>query len=146
VRYRYERERWRLHLGSLYRLLGFRSPTAEDKAFGWGLNFAAGILFFKRDNLLLNATYGEGIARYISNLDALELDFDLNNEGTAIKALPVVGAYGAYEHHWTDQLRSTVSFGYDRVQNTVPQPPDAFSQSSYASGNLIWRPYKLLMA
>jgi len=142
VRYRYERERWHAHLGSLYRLLGFRSPTAEDKAFGWGLNFAAGILFFKRDNLLLNATYGEGIARYISNLDALELDFDLNDEGTAIKALPVVGGYAAYEHHWTDQLRSTVSFGYDRIQNTASQPPEAFNKSYYASGNLIWRPYK----
>lgn len=42
----------------------------------------------------------------------------------------------------TDQLRSTVTFGYDRVQNTAQQPFDAFSKSYYTSGNLIWRPLK----
>jgi hypothetical protein len=88
------------------------------------------------------AIYGEGIARYISNLDDLDLDFDLNNEGKGIRALPAIGAYGAYQHYWTNQLRSTVTFGYDRVQNTALQPFDTFSKSYYTSGNLILRPLK----
>ncbi|MGE0126612.1 MAG: hypothetical protein AB7U82_00795 [Blastocatellales bacterium] len=140
VRYRYERVRWHMQFGSLYRVLGFRSPLVEEKAFGWGLNFASGIMLRGRDNLLLNATYGHGISRYIANLDDLDLDFDLDDSGAPIKALPVVGAYGAYQHYWTDQLRSTVTFGYDRVQNAAFQPVDAFNKSYYAAGNLIWRP------
>ncbi|HZF38268.1 MAG TPA: hypothetical protein VE715_05570 [Blastocatellia bacterium] len=142
VRYRYERKRGHLQFGSLYRVLGFQSRIAEDKAFGWGLNFSSGILVAKRDNLLISATYGEGIARYISNLSDLDLDFDLNNDRKGIKALPAIGAFGAYQHYWTNQLRSTVTFGYDRVQNTDFQPFDTFSKSYYTSGNLILRPLK----
>jgi len=142
VRYRYERERGHLQFGSLYRVLGFRNLIDEEKAFGWGLNFSAGVLVGKRDNVLLSATYGEGIARYLNNLSDLDLDFDLENDGKGIRALPVIGAFGAYQHYWTDQLRSTVTFGYDRVQNTAPQPFDAFSKSYYTSGNLILRPLK----
>jgi hypothetical protein len=142
ARYRYERERGHLQFGSLYRVLGFRNLIAEDKAFGWGLNFSAGVLVGRRDNMLVSATYGEGIARYLNNLSDLDLDFDLNNDGDGITALPVTGAYGAYQHYWTSQLRSTVTFGYDRVQNTAFQPDDAFSKSYYTSGNLIWRPLK----
>ncbi|HEU0179607.1 MAG TPA: hypothetical protein VFV58_35705 [Blastocatellia bacterium] len=142
VRYRYERERGHLQFGSLYRALGFRNVVAEEKAFGWGLNFSAGVLTGKRDNLLISATYGAGIARYLNNLSDLDLDFDLANDGRGIRALPVIGAYGAYQHYWTRQLRSTVTFGYDRVQNTAAQPFDAFSKSYYTSANLIWRPLK----
>jgi hypothetical protein len=91
---------------------------------------------------LISATYGRGIARYISNLSDLDLDFDLAIENRGIRALPVVGAYGAYEHYWTKQLRSTVTFGYDRVQNTALQPFDTFNKSYYTSGNLILRPLK----
>ncbi len=144
ARYRYERERWHLHFGSLYRVLGFRSPTAEARAFGWGLNFGSGVMLFKRDNLLLYASYGEGMARYIKNLTGLNLDFDINDDGTNITALPVIGAYGAYQHYWTSQLRSTVTFGYDRVQNTALRPFNAlnFNKSYYTGGNIIWRPYE----
>lgn len=142
VRYRYERERGHLQFGSLYRVIGFRNRTDEEKAFGWGLNFSAGVLVGKRDNVLVSGTYGQGIARYLNNLSDLDLDFDLTNDGAGIRALPVIGAFGAYQHYWTDQLRSTVTFGYDRVQNTAQQPFDAFSKSYYTSGNLIWRPLK----
>jgi DcaP outer membrane protein len=142
ARYRYERHRGHLQFGSLYRVLGFQSAIVEDKAFGWGLNFSSGILVGKRDNLLLSATYGEGIARYISNLSILDLDYDLDNDGRFIRALPVIGVIGAYQHYWTKQLRSTVTFGFDRVQNTALQPGDIFSKSYYTSGNLIWRPLK----
>jgi hypothetical protein len=142
ARYRYERQRGHLQFGSLYRGLGFRNVIDEDKGFGWGLNFSAGVLVGKRDNLLLSATYGKGIARYLNNLSDLDLDFDLDNDGDGITALPVTGAYGAYQHYWTSRLRSTVTFGYDRVQNTAFQPDDAFSKSYYTSANLIWRPLK----
>ena len=45
-------------------------------------------------------------------------------------------------HLQTNQLRSTVTFGYDRFQNTALQPFGAFSKSYYTSGNLILRPLK----
>jgi hypothetical protein len=62
--------------------------------------------------------------------------------GACIRALPVIGVIGAYQHYWTSQLRSTITFGYDRVQNTAFQPGDIFSKSYYTSGNLILRPLK----
>jgi hypothetical protein len=42
------------------------------------------------------------------------------------------------EHYWQVHLRSTVTFGFDRVQNTAAEPETAFSNSYYMSGNLIW--------
>ena len=56
--------------------------------------------------------------------------------------MPVIGAYGAYEHYWTKHLRSAVTFGCDRVQNTALQPFDSFNRSYYTSGNLILSPLK----
>jgi len=138
ARYRYEADRWHTQISSLYRALGYNSGQRAQTIFGWGLNGSLGIMILGRDNIRLNGTYGKGIARYISNLNGLGLDLDLTNDATGLKALPVVAGYAAYQHYWWSKLRSSFTFGYDRVQNTTPQPGTAFSKSYYASGNLIW--------
>jgi hypothetical protein len=93
-----------------------------------------------RDQFHFYGSYGQGMARYVENLNGLGLDLDLNNQRTDLKALPVIAGYGAYKRYWAQRVRSTVTFGYDRVQNTVPQPEKAFSKSYYMSGNLLFNP------
>jgi hypothetical protein len=140
VRWRYEGSRGHVQMGTLYRGIGYNTGTVDRTVFGWGLNASGGIKVVGRDLLELYGSYGHGMARYVQNLDGLGLDLDLNNEGTNLKALPVVAAYGDYKHYWVDHLRSTITTGFVRVQNTVPQPATTFSKSYYMSGNLIWNP------
>jgi hypothetical protein len=127
--YRYEASSWHTQISSLYRAIGFNDGQRAQTVFGWGLNSSIGIMVLGRDNIWLSGTYGKGIARYISNLNGLGLDLDLNNDGTGIRALPVVAGYAGYQHYWPSKLRSTFTFGYDRVQNTAPQPGTVFSKS-----------------
>lgn len=138
AQYRYEAENWHTQISSVYRALGYNDGLRAQTIFGWGINGSVSILVLGRDNIWLNGTYGKGIARYISNLNGLGLDLSLNNDATGLRALPVIAGYAGYQHYWDHKLRSTFTFGYDRVQNTATQLGNVYSKSYYASGNLIW--------
>jgi hypothetical protein len=138
VRWRQEKRMGHIQVGTLYRGIGYSDGTRKRTIFGWGVNITGGIRVVGRDQFQFYGSYGEGMARYVENLDGLGLDLDLNNQSTDLKALPVIASYGAYKHYWAQRVRSTVTFGYDRVQNTVPQPEKAFNKSYYMSGNLLF--------
>lgn len=140
VRWRLEKRMGHIQVGTLYRGIGYSDGTRERTIFGWGVNITGGIRVVGRDQFHFYGSYGEGMARYVENLNGLGFDLDLNNQSTDLKALPVIASYGAYKHYWAQRVRSTVTFGYDRVQNTVPQPEKAFSKSYYMSGNLLFNP------
>lgn len=143
ISWRYEKTPGHIQVGSIFRALGYDFGDHDETVFGWGLSGSIGLNMFENDHLQLFGTYGAGIASLIENLEGLPYggyDLEYNNEGTKLKALPAIGAYAAYQHYWSPKVRSTFTFGYDRVQNTVPQPNNAVSKSYYASGNLIWNP------
>ena len=52
-----------------------------------------------------------------------------------IVALTALG----YTHHWADDWRSTVSYGYAHLDNTASQAGTAYHQTDYASANVIWQ-------
>ena len=55
-------------------------------------------------------------------------------------ALPALGWYTAFTHHWSLRFRSTGAVGYSGIDTTAGQPANAYSHSRYASGNLLWNP------
>ena len=139
IRWRYENQRGHLQVGSVLRALGYQDDTRNQIVFGYGLQVSTALRIFGDDSLQLYGSYGKGYARYIKNVSSY--DVDLDNSGGNIQAMPAVGTYLGYTHHWTRPLRSTITFGFDRVQNTAAQPGMAFSKSYYTSGNLVWNPF-----
>lgn len=122
-----------------------RSPAAylpngvSDSVFGWGLNFSGAQKFVGSDTFVYQAAYGAGMERYVNDTSGLGIDA-APKDSTHLKAVPQTAIYGAYQHYWMKQLRSSAVYGFTQVQSTSMQPGSTFHQSNYTAANLIWNP------
>src|SRR6185436_16133377 len=103
----------------------------------WGLNLSSGLTVFGKDSVQAQVTYGEGIFRY-SNDDFFNNDAAFDSSGD-LQALPYLGVMFGFTHHWSDHLRSTLSYGYVKLDNEDSQAADAYHQTHYASANAIYQ-------
>ena len=60
-------------------------------------------------------------------------------------ATPTWSSTFGYQHYWTKIVRSTVSYGYLRINNTAADPGTNYHVSNYASGNIIIQPSALYL-
>ena len=96
---------------------------------------------FGRDNIVLGAAYGHGMARYVGDTAPLGLDAaPISATNLSLKALPLFATYGSYQHYWKPWIRSNATVGFVQVQNTDFQPLTTYHKSTYSSVNLIWNP------
>lgn len=143
-RLRYELPAAHVQVSSVLREVGFRSDVVPDqRATGWGAAVSGAWLPRETDQLYAQFAFGEGFARYIEDLEATNSDAALDLQGNLV-ALPTIGFFTGWQHHWTDCLQSNLVFGFASVSNSAGQFARAFHQSSYISGNVIWTPLKNL--
>jgi hypothetical protein len=138
--FRVENERGHVQGSAIFRELAFESDNGpSDERFGWGTSLSIGVNVFEKDKLSLQATYGEGIARYVNDLSGNDLDAALDDKGR-LEAIPVFAAMAGYTHHWSKTWRTTVSGGY--VHTDAPDSLGRFAidNTEYASVNLMWHP------
>lgn len=141
-RFRNEWERGHFQLASVFRDLGVRLPTGQrETTFGWGVNATGGVNVYGKDNIVLGAAYGHGMARYVGDTAPLGLDAAPRSPtNLSLRALPLFGTYASYQHYWSPKVRSNVTGGFVQVQNTAFQLPTTYHKSTYSSVNLIWNP------
>jgi len=137
INVRWEREKFgHVQLAGIGRDIGVRGPlTGDQSVLGWGFNLSAGFNVLAKDSVQGQLTYGEGIFRF-SNDDFFNNDAAFDASGK-LKAIPYFGGMLGYTHHWSETLRSTVSYGYVHLDNEASQAPDAYHETHYASANLI---------
>jgi hypothetical protein len=145
IRYRYETEKGHLQAATVLRSVGGSASSTETEGiyatkhvFGWGENISGAVKTFTRDSFLFQGAYGNGMGRYFEDLTGLGADAAVNNG--KLVATPAFGTFGAYQHYWTDTLRSSAIYGYLILQREQSQDPAFFHQSRYSAGNLIWNP------
>jgi hypothetical protein len=127
-----------VQLAGMARDIGVRGPIVGDQSvLGWGLNLSSSMNVFGKDSVQGQVTYGEGIFRF-SNDDFFNNDAAFDSSGD-MEALPYLGVMFGYTHHWTDNWRSTVSYGYVNLDNAASQAPDAYHETHYASANVIYK-------
>ena len=123
---------------------------SRDSEIGWGLSLSSSYkvkLWDERDNLKWQLNYGQGIGRYINDMDSVGgLDAAFDPMGT-LRALPAFGGYVAFQHWWKQDMwglmraiRSTVVYGYTDVDTFSFQPGDTYSKTQRATINVIWSP------
>lgn len=124
-------------LASIFRYIGADSPI-RDQVFGWGLNLSSAVHLTEHDTLMGQVTYGEGIGRYgnDTSFGLLDAAFDANGN---LQALPYLGVFAGITHDWSDQWRSTATYGFVNVGNEVSQPLDAYDQTQYMTCNVIYQ-------
>ncbi len=131
-----------IQLSGLARLLGSSGGAFGDQeAFGGGLNLSGAVKVFGRDNLIGQVTYGEGIGRYGHDSGSFNTDAIVDSAGDLV-ALPYLGLLVGYTHYWSDQLRSSLTYGYVTVDNEGDQAAVAYHRTHYGALNLIWQPFE----
>jgi hypothetical protein len=141
VHFRKEWERGHIQLASAFRNLGAQLPNGiHETVFGWGVNGTTEVRVYGRDSIVAQVAYGHGIARYVGDTAPLGLDAAPKSPtNLSLKALPLVGTYGSYQHYWIPSVRSSATFSFVQVQNTPFQPASTYHKGYYTSANLIWR-------
>jgi hypothetical protein len=142
---RFEKENFgHMQFSTIFRDIGARDGLGVDHhVFGWGVNLSAGLDLGKNDTLQLLGVIGEGVGGMGNDTSFLNSDAAFESNGD-LKALPYWSAIGGFTHHWSDQFRSTITYGYVNLENTGGQAPTFYHTSQYASANLIWQARKRL--
>ena len=129
------------------------SGLPDESTTGWGIT-ASGRQPFQRsggkDFLLWQLTYGEGIGRYINDLNTVgggDAVFDPQGQ---LRALPVFAGYVSYLHEWPMTrgfvkswpgiLRSSLNLSWVDINNYNFQESSDYKSTREASVNLIYSP------
>jgi long-subunit fatty acid transport protein len=91
----------------------------------------------------LLGVYGHGVGGLGNDSGFANSDAAFDADGH-LKALPYWSVAVGYTHKWNDQFRSTLTYGYDNVNNTSGQAPTFYHLTHYASANIIWQLRKRL--
>jgi len=127
-----------LQLGGLVRQIRFDDGMGDkDDVIGWGTTLSGRIDPYGQDSIQFQGIYGEGVGRYITGLIGTGSDAAPDSSGN-LKALAAGAFFAAYQHWWTDTLRSTVGGEYGVVDNSTGQPDTATKNWQGAAINLIW--------
>jgi hypothetical protein len=139
---RWDTSRGHTYLAAVLREIAYDGATS-DSVLGWGASLSGRIDTHDKDSFRYQIAYGHGIARYIEDLRGLGLDAGPDGDGD-LEALPTYGGFLAYQHHWSEVLRSTATLSLTGVDNSAGQPADALEQTQYVAANLIWKAAKRL--
>jgi len=142
--YRYENFHGHLHVAALFRSVGGIIPSTtipdlERHTAGIGTSVSGTWALGARNSIVFQGVIGKGISNYYNDNFGLGTDVGFNANKRLV-AVPTGSAQGGYTHNWTDMLRSTVSYGYTRINNTATDPGTTYHVSNYATVNLIVQP------
>ena len=123
------------------------NPNENLHVGGFGIT-AGGNLpspWAEKDNFVFQATYGQAIGHYITDLRAVGgQDAVYDSTTNTMQALPVFATYAAYKHYWHGTLRSTFCAGYVNVYNLEIQSDSAYHRTLRLNINLIYSPVSRL--
>jgi hypothetical protein len=125
--------------------------TGADSATAWGASLSGVVPFHYFDlvdRFIFQVNAGEGIARYINDLNSLGGQDAVFNPLTGeLEPLPAIGWYFDYEHQWTRwvttremKLRSSFIWSFVKVDNLDFQLPTAYKKTNRYSLNVVFSP------
>jgi hypothetical protein len=129
-----ENSRGHVQLGLFGGMARFDPETGSTDDVGlWGVNLSTKLETFGRDNAIVQLTYGDGVGRYRGGPTAAP---DANGD---FEAVTVFGVLGSYQHHWSDDYRSTLAYSWGEGDLPEGVPATANEQLEYLAANLIWQ-------
>jgi hypothetical protein len=136
-----------LQAAVLFRQLqGFPSngPFNILDANGWGVTASGrwpSPIWREQDRILFQVNRGDGIGRYITDLESAgDQDGVYDAATNTVHLLPVLSGFIGYEHWWTKRFHSAVSAGGVRIHNLGIQPAGAYHLTRRYTTNAMWSP------
>jgi hypothetical protein len=142
------KEKWgNLRFGFLGRQLVAESDsgTGEASTFGYGMAFSGQLKVpYRNDNFQFQFGGGRGTGRYLQDLGSASEGQDgyYNEVSESLTALEAFGGFIAYQHWWSEVVRTNVTGGYVDVNNLEIQGEDALNATVYVMANTIYSPFK----
>ncbi len=117
-----------------------------EKVYAWGISISGSIttpLFDSRDKFLFQLNRGNGIGRYVNDLNSVGNYDGVFNESTGdLELFDVFAGYGSLQHWWDDALRSNFTFGWVDIDNPGFMDEETYKRTLRASANLMWNPIR----
>lgn len=137
---RMERDWGHMQLSGVVRRLSYIRDDTKRHDYGGGVSFTGSASVGEEDLFLYGANWGEGIARYTTDIGGSGLDAAIAPDG-GLRALTSYGGFFGYTHYWYRNWRSNLVYGYLRLDDEDELlAGDAFRSSQYGAVNLIWSP------
>ncbi len=145
------RDAWNVKFSALVRSLEARwdtDTTVKDDQIGWGFSLSGRRTvgwWDPRDNVILQLNYGEGIGRYINDLNTVNSQLGTGEDGAFdangnLKLLPAFAGFVSFQKFWSDRFRSTAILSLVDIDTQDFQPDTAYDRTLRFSTNLIWSP------
>ena len=117
---------------------GKMMTAVDDTEWGGAVSVAGRVLLPEQDNLRFTFSYGNTLGRYLS-ANAFD-DAAIDNTG-AINLTEIISGYVAYQHWWSDSLRSSFVFGAAYANQDTSKVPVSVDKLFASSNiNLMWSP------
>ena len=140
--------RWHLKTAIVLRKLAAQSvftPGLEPSTTAFAIS-ASGVFkvpfWGEQDNIKFQLMGGRGVGRYMNDTNTLGgLDAVFAPDGS-LDALPIFGGYSAFQHFWSEKMRSTFLYSLVKIDNYNYQPDDSYKKTERFSGNFVWSPIR----
>jgi hypothetical protein len=157
---RYEGDFGHLQLSSILRAIGYQPTGGEvTRRAGWGLSASAvfhpwalliGSNPVRKDNptglersrVLLQYTFGWGIARYIQDTAGQGLDAEVDPKTGSFDTLYAAGWSVSYEHWYTERWLSNLTYSADFTGFIGGQPANTYLAAKYLAASLWFIPVR----
>ena len=143
-------DRWHIRSSAVVRQITAiwdDDPTGdtESQVTGWGLSLSGktATQFLNssgQDNIMFQLNVGEGIGRYVNDLNTIGDEDAIFDEVGNLETLPVLAGYIAYQHWWRDNGRSALNLSWVDVEDLSFEDDSAYNKTFRGSLNYIWSP------
>ncbi len=120
--------------------------TGVSKEYAWGASLSgrfATPYFDEQDSLMFQLNGGNGIGRYVTDLDSIgSYDGVFDPDNGDLQLFDVLAGYVSWQHWWGGprSLRSNYTLGVVDVNNPGFVEGDAYKRTIRLSTNLFWTP------
>lgn len=136
---RWESEYGHIQGGTVLRALAIETDEADARRrLGWGVSISGSVFPFASDSLVGQVNLGNGIGRYLQDLTDGYGGYV--NAEQRVRLVPAWGAYLSYKHFWVDNMSSSFTYGYLRVNAPDELGDDAYELTHYVQANFVWSP------
>ncbi|MDX1944798.1 MAG: DcaP family trimeric outer membrane transporter [Pirellulaceae bacterium] len=155
---RFESDVGHLQVAGLVRSIGYQ-PTGGEVTRQNGLGVSGSVVFhpwalafgtnpvrdedpsgFTRSRILLQGTWGEGVARYINDFSGQNLDGQVNPVTGQFDTIPVTGWHASYELWLSEHWLSNITYSRVRSDSIANQPATTYQGGQYLALSGWWIP------
>jgi hypothetical protein len=119
-------------------------PGNTEKDTAWGLTLSGKFdfpMFDERDSVLFQFNGGNGIGRYVNDLQSVgSFDGRFDPVTGELDLIDVLAGYVSAQHWWGESLRSNFTLGYVDVDYAGATDPADYQSTIRASTNVFWSP------